>query len=250
MAQKSPEKPLLSHVCRETPEHSESLSHHASPRESPSDRGGSVESSIESLSDFDRVILLEQTDSLRELHTILRDQNTPNSDFIFSADRLIRLVVEEGLNHLPYYPRSIITPDNAKFDGIKFARGNCAIALSRSGEAMEFAVRQCCRSIRIGKILINEDNKIIYSRLTPDIRQRRVLLLYPLLHTGTAYIQAIRELISNKKVKEENIYLLSMFSTFYGIRRVHKEFPMVTVITSEINDDVPYYFTMRYFGTD
>uniref|UniRef100_A0A914YBW1 Uracil phosphoribosyltransferase n=1 Tax=Panagrolaimus superbus TaxID=310955 RepID=A0A914YBW1_9BILA len=115
---------------------------------------------------------------------------------------------------------------------------------------MEFAVRQCCRSIRIGKILINEDNKIIYSRLTPDIRKRRVLLLYPLLHTGTAYIQAIRELIANKKVQEENIFLLSMFSTFYGIRRVHKEFPMVTVITSEINDDVPYYFTMRYFGTD
>ena len=49
----------------------------------------------------------------------------------------------------------------------------------------------------------------------PDIRHRRVLLLYPLLHTGTAYIQAIRELI-NKRVKEENIYLISMFSTFYG----------------------------------
>jgi uracil phosphoribosyltransferase len=238
-----------SHVCHDTPENSEHLSHHASPRESPSERGGSVESSIESLSDFDRVILLEQSDSLRELHTILRDQNTSNSNYIFSADRLIRLVVEEGLNHLPYYPSSVITPDNAKFDGIKFARGNCAIALSRAGEAMEFAVRQVGRSIRIGKILINEDNKIIYSRLTPDIKTRRVLLLYPLLHTGTAYIQAIRELI-RKKVEEENIYLLSMFSTFYGIRRVHKEFPMVTVITSEINDDVPYYFTMRYFGTD
>jgi uracil phosphoribosyltransferase len=238
-----------SHICRETPENSESLSHHASPQESPTERGGSVESSIESLSDFDRVILVEQTDSLRELHTVLRDQNTSNSDYIFSADRLIRLVVEEGLNHLPYYPSTIVTPDNAKYEGIKFARGNCAIAVSRSGEAMEFAVRQCCRSIRIGKILINEDNKIIYSRFTPDIRQRRVLLLYPLLCTGTAYIQAISQLIK-KKVNESNIFLLCVFSTFYGIRRVHKEFPMVTVITSEINDDVPYHFTCNYFGTD
>lgn len=70
---------------------------------------------------------------------------TGHSMFIFSADRLIRLVVEEGLNHLPTLDYPVLTPDNEPFDGIKFARGNCAIALSRSGEAMEFAVRQCCR---------------------------------------------------------------------------------------------------------
>lgn len=50
------------------------MSHHASPNESPSDqRAGSVES-VESISAFDNVVLLEQTDSLRELHTILRNK--------------------------------------------------------------------------------------------------------------------------------------------------------------------------------
>ena len=62
------------HYCRETPELSESISHHGSPRESPSERAGSIDSSVESLSDFEHVVLLEQTDSLRELHTILRDK--------------------------------------------------------------------------------------------------------------------------------------------------------------------------------
>uniref|UniRef100_A0AC34F4X5 Uncharacterized protein n=1 Tax=Panagrolaimus sp. ES5 TaxID=591445 RepID=A0AC34F4X5_9BILA len=243
------------HICRETPEHSESLSHHASPRESPSERGGSVESSIESLSDFDRVILLEQTDSLRELHTILRDQNTTNSDYIFSADRLIRLVVEEGLNHLPYYRRSVITPDNANFDGIKFARGNCAIALSRSGEAMEFAVRQCCRNTtnsdyifsadRLIRLVVEEGlNHLPYYRrsvITPDnanfdgIKFARGNCAIALSRSGEAMEFAVRQCCRSIRI---------------GIRRVHKEFPMVTVITSEINDDVPYYFTMRYFGTD
>ncbi|KAE9550334.1 hypothetical protein FO519_006466 [Halicephalobus sp. NKZ332] len=233
----------------ESPEDSEQMSHHASPDESSSDRGGSMESSGESISAFEHVILLKQSDSLRELHTILRDRTTPNSDFVFHADRLIRLVVEEGLEHLPIENYQVKTPNGDTYEGIRFARGNCAIAVSRSGEAMEFAVRQCCRSIRIGKILIDEKNKVLYSRLMPDIRSRKVLLLYPLLHTGSALVQAIQELI-NKKVNEENIYLLSMFSTFHGIRRIHQFFPLATIITSEINDDIPYYFTMKYFGTN
>lgn len=58
----------------ETPEDSGQISHHASPGESPSYRAGSVESSGESISAFDNVVLLEQTDSLRELHTILRNK--------------------------------------------------------------------------------------------------------------------------------------------------------------------------------
>uniref|UniRef100_A0A7E4VYT5 Uracil phosphoribosyltransferase n=1 Tax=Panagrellus redivivus TaxID=6233 RepID=A0A7E4VYT5_PANRE len=232
-----------------SPDDSAQMSHHASPRESPSVRDGSIESGTESLSDFDRVVLLEQKDSLRELHTIIRDRSSSNADFVFHADRLIRQVVEEGLNHLPITPVDVITPDNVVYTGIKFVRGNCAIAVSRSGEAMELAVRQCCKSIRIGKILVDEKNKVLYTRWMPDIAERRVLLLYPLLHTGSALVQAIHELV-HQGVDQENIYLLSMFSTFGGIRRVHRAFPLVNIITSDISDDVPFHFTMKYFGTD
>lgn len=45
-----------------------------------------------------------------ELQTILRDKNTTRSDFKFYADRLIRLVIEESLNQLPYSDCSVITP--------------------------------------------------------------------------------------------------------------------------------------------
>ncbi|XP_023228723.1 uracil phosphoribosyltransferase homolog isoform X2 [Centruroides sculpturatus] len=49
-------------------------------------------------------------DQIRELQTVIRDKNTSRSDFVFYADRLIRLVVEEGLNQLPYTPCIITTP--------------------------------------------------------------------------------------------------------------------------------------------
>lgn len=43
------------------------------------------------------------------MHTIVRDGVTPKSDFVFYADRLLRLVVEAGLGHLPFEDRIVIT---------------------------------------------------------------------------------------------------------------------------------------------
>lgn len=44
----------------------------------------------------EQVKLLAQTTQLKGLMTIIRDKNTPRADFIFYADRIIRLLVEEG----------------------------------------------------------------------------------------------------------------------------------------------------------
>ena len=46
--------------------------------------------------------VLASTDQIKELQTIIRDKDTSRSDFKFVADRLIRMVIEEGLNQLPY----------------------------------------------------------------------------------------------------------------------------------------------------
>lgn len=56
------------------------------------------------------VILIPQNDQIRELQTILRDKTTSSSDFVFYADRLIRLVIEESLNQLPFSDCTVTTP--------------------------------------------------------------------------------------------------------------------------------------------
>jgi len=50
-------------------------------------------------------------------------------------------------------------------------------------------LRDCCRSVRIGKILIQRDEdtsrpKLFYDKLPDDIAARWVLLLDPMLATG------------------------------------------------------------------
>jgi uracil phosphoribosyltransferase len=45
---------------------------------------------------YPRLFVLPATNQLRALLTMIRDRDTERSDFVFYADRLIRLLVEEG----------------------------------------------------------------------------------------------------------------------------------------------------------
>ncbi|KAG6374874.1 hypothetical protein JVT61DRAFT_3603 [Boletus reticuloceps] len=56
------------------------------------------------------VFTLPQTAQLEALYTIIRDRTTSRGDFLFYSDRVIRLLVEEGLNHLPVVPKTVETP--------------------------------------------------------------------------------------------------------------------------------------------
>ena len=56
------------------------------------------------------VFTLPQTAQLEALYTIIRNKGTSRGDFLFYSDRIIRLLVEEGLNHLPVVKKVVETP--------------------------------------------------------------------------------------------------------------------------------------------
>lgn len=199
-------------------------------------------------------IKMRLTDGVRELQTVIRDKSTPRNDFIFYADRLIRLVVEEGLNKLPYRKCDVITPTGQKYEGLRYEKGNCGVSIVRSGEAMEQGLRDCCRSIRIGKILIQSDDdthdaRVVYANLPKDINQRKVLLMYPIMCTGNTVTKAI-EVLQMNNVKEENIILLNLFCTPQSAEQLVTKFPGMTILTTEVHPVAPGHFGQKYFGTD
>lgn len=121
---------------------------------------------------------------------MIRDKHTNRADFIFYSNRINRLLVEEALNHLPVLPHTITTPVNGRtYAGVKFEGKICGVSIMRAGEAMEQALRECCRSVRIGKILIQRDEetskpRLFYDKLPDDVGERWCLLLDPMLATG------------------------------------------------------------------
>jgi len=206
--------------------------------------------------------VMKMTHQIKGLHSIIRNQNTSRADFIFYADRLIRLVIEEGLSFLPFVEESVITPTQTIYKGVHFASKLCGVSIVRAGESMENSLRACCRDIRIGKILIQRNEQtgepmLYYVKLPEDISERNVLLMDPMLATGGSALKAI-EVLKNHGVKEKNIIFVNIIAAPEGLESMRLRCPEVTVVTTEVDEklnDKLYIipgigdFGDRYFGT-
>ncbi|KAI2643471.1 uracil phosphoribosyltransferase-domain-containing protein [Xylaria nigripes] len=188
---------------------------------------------------YETVTILPQTPQLIALLTKIRDRNTDRADFIFYSNRIIRLLVEEGLNHLPTVETTVITPVGRNYAGLMFQGKICGVSIMRAGEAMEQGLRDCCRSVRIGKILIQRDEesarpKLFYDKLPEDIAQRWVLLLDPMFATGGSAIMAV-EVLKSRGVPEERILFLNLIASPEGISNFATKFPKLRVVTAFID---------------
>lgn len=165
--------------------------------------------------------------------------------------------MEEGLNHLPVVSHEISTPVGRHYEGVKFEGKICGVSIMRAGESMEQGLRDCCRSVRIGKILIQRDEetskpKLYYDKLPEDIANRWVLLLDPMLATGKASrphswidgeadhctggsaLMAV-EVLKNRGVPEDHILFLNLIASPEGIKKFADEYPKVRVVTAFVD---------------
>lgn len=202
------------------------------------------------------------------LFTRLRDRESSSRAFAHAADRLMTLLAEEGLAHLPgVRARSVETPCGAfsGLEGVEDARIT-AVSIVRSGDILLEAVRKAAPGCSVGKILIQRDEasplkepRLIYAKLPAAVRDPNqvVLLVDPMLATGGSCSMAIRELV-RLGVAEERIVFLNVVSCPEGLRVLAREHPQVLVITAAVDDGlnaqsyiVPGLgdFGDRYFGT-
>ncbi|MFC9843885.1 uracil phosphoribosyltransferase [Streptomyces sp. NPDC060223] len=211
---------------------------------------------------YNNVNLIPQTNQLRALHTVIRDRDASRADFVHYSRRIIRLLLEAGLDQLPFEAHEVTTPVGETYQGLKFADKVCAVPVIRAGESMEAELREIHRGIRIGKILIQRDKQtklphLYYSHLPDDIAERHVLLLEPMLATGGSAKAAIGVLLK-AGVREERIVLVDFLAAPEGIRAVHDAHPAVRIVTSSIEERLNEHSFMipgigdfgdRFFGT-
>ncbi|MCJ1406450.1 Uracil phosphoribosyltransferase, synthesizes UMP from uracil [Ptychographa xylographoides] len=191
---------------------------------------------------YENVHILPQTPQLIALLTkyrMIRNRDTERADFIFYSNRIIRLLVEEGLNHLPVVEHEITTPIGHPYSGVKFQGKICGVSIMRAGEAMEQGLRDCCRSVRIGKILIQRDEetskpKLFYDKLPEDIANRWVLLLDPMFATGGSATMAV-DVLKSRGVSEDHILFLNLIASPEGVANFAKRFPKLRVVTAFVD---------------
>ncbi|KAK7502256.1 hypothetical protein BaRGS_00006620 [Batillaria attramentaria] len=212
----------------------------------------------------DTLFVLEKTPQVHGIHTFIRNQDTNRDEFIFYSKRLMRLLFEYAMSMLPFKAAAVETPQGYEYSGKRLTDIKIAgVSILRAGETMEQALREVCKDVSIGKILIQTnldtgEPELHYLRLPKDIRDYRVFLMDATVATGAAAMMAIRVLLDHD-VPEENITLCSLLMAESGVHSVAYAFPAVKIVTTavdkEVNDDFHILpgignFGDRFFGTD
>lgn len=133
----------------------------------------------------------------------------------------------------------MVTATGHKVDGVKFQGKICGVSIMRAGESMEQGLRDCCRSVRIGKILIQRDEetaqpKLFYDKLPADIKDRYVFLLDPMLATGGSAMMAV-DVILSRGVAQNRILFLNLIASPEGIKNFKEKYPEVIIVTGVID---------------
>uniref|UniRef100_A0A8R1TTV8 Uridine kinase n=1 Tax=Onchocerca volvulus TaxID=6282 RepID=A0A8R1TTV8_ONCVO len=202
--------------------------------------------------------VVPQTPQVRGLHTFIRDRRTPRDEFNFYSDRLMRILIENAMNFMPFADATVTT-----FVGKRNTAQICGVTIMRAGETMEHALRAVVKDCKMGKILIQTNEKtmepeLFYLRLPKNIHRYKVLLMDATVATGAAAMMAIRVLLDHD-VLEENILLLSLLMAGTGVHSLAYAFPKVNLLTTAVDPHINelYYvipgmgnFGDRYYGTE
>eukprot|EP00178_Gracilaria_changii_P019031 TRINITY_DN55452_c0_g1_i1.p2 TRINITY_DN55452_c0_g1~~TRINITY_DN55452_c0_g1_i1.p2 ORF type:complete len:498 (+),score=94.48 TRINITY_DN55452_c0_g1_i1:7215-8708(+) len=224
---------------------------------------------------FSNLVVMADSYQCRGLHTIIRSADASRHDIVFYSNRLMRLVIEEGLGLLPFKRKNVTTPSGGRFLGVGFVAGLAGVSLMPSGETMESSLRAVCHTVRIGKMLIGEASAdkhcsqqlsnsehlvVRYEYLPHGLADRFVLLLAPVLNDGRMCEAAIARLVgSGVGCREDHIVVLSLIVAPQAVRRICERFSKVRLVVSAIDEGLDDNgkvfpgvgeFAKRYYGTD
>ncbi|NWS64858.1 UPP phosphoribosyltransferase, partial [Chunga burmeisteri] len=179
----------------------------------------------------------------------------------------IRLVVEEGLNQLPYTECTVTTPTGHKYEGVRFEKGNCGVSIMRSAEVPPPGDQGFLQFRHAEVIVFQQERTVPSFSHTPVLarifpgglgqvlqpgggkKTNIKISLFPLSGTGNTVIEAVKVLVEHG-VQPSVIILLSLFSTPHGAKSIIQEFPEITILTTEVHPVAPTHFGQKYFGTD
>ncbi|KAG7390083.1 hypothetical protein PHYPSEUDO_008786 [Phytophthora pseudosyringae] len=180
--------------------------------------------------------------ALAPLQIKLRDEKTTPTEFKFYADRLMRILAEEGLAACASQTETVATPTGDSFTGLVPAEKVCAVSIIRAGDSLLQSIIACDPTISVGKILIQRDETsedkhpvMFYSKLPPNVQKLdNVLLVDPMLATGGSVNMAIKTLI-DAGVEQKKITFLNVISCPEGLAALFNAYPEVKVVTAGLD---------------
>ena len=181
--------------------------------------------------------LIEISHPLKDHYlTNLRDKNTDFDTFRDSASKLSYFLVVEATKHLTTLSKEIDTP-LTKTKGVQIENNSVAISVLRAGLGLMDGVQQLIPNISFGYIGVQRNEETAqpenYYEKLPDLVDKNVLILEPMLATGGSLSFAIETV---KKYNPKNIHALTVISAPEGINKIKENHPDITLVTASIDE--------------
>jgi len=169
--------------------------------------------------------------------TILRNKKTSNSLFRQTMNEASYLIAAEVLKHLQYKKISVQTP-LTKTTGVNLAQQVILVPILRAGLGLLEGFVKFLPDAEKGHIGLYRDEQtyepVEYLFKLPKTKNKKVLVLDPMLATGNSSIAAIN-LIKNKGVKVKDIFLVSLLAAPEGIKNLQKNHRALHIFACKID---------------
>jgi len=173
--------------------------------------------------------------------SMLRMKTTNTKDFRQLVNEIALLIGYEATRDLPLETHEIETP-LMKTTGYFLPRQVCLTPILRAGLGMVDAMLSLIPAARVGHIGLYRDPKTFkpveyYCKLPPDVAERAIIVLDPMLATGGSASAAISFL---KKRGARLIKLVNIIGAPEGVEVIFKEHPDVDIylgcLDEKLND--------------
>jgi len=169
--------------------------------------------------------------------TILRNKKTSNSLFRQTMNEASYLIAAEVLKYLKFKKVSVQTPIT-KTTGKDLAQQIILVPILRAGLGLLEGFVKLLPNAGKGHIGLYRDEQtyepVEYLFKLPKTRNKKVLVLDPMLATGNSSIVAIN-LIKNKGVNIKDVSLISLLAAPEGIRNLQKQHKSLHIFTCQID---------------
>lgn len=171
--------------------------------------------------------------------TIMRDNRTGSKDFRELLEEIAMLMGYEVTRDLPLTSISIETPltrmDAPYIMGKKLA----IVPILRAGLGMVDGLLRLVPVAKVGHIGMYRDEKThlpveYYCKMPPDIAERLVIVVDPMLATGGSAADAITVL--KNKYGCKNIRLMNLVAAPEGVEKIKQEHPDVDIFVAALDD--------------
>ena len=169
--------------------------------------------------------------------TILRDKKTSNSLFRQTMNEASYLIASEVLKFMPYKKISVQTPLTKTF-GKKLSQQIILVPILRAGLGLLEGFVKFLPDAEKGHIGLYRDEQtyepVEYLFKLPKTKNKKVLVLDPMLATGNSSIAAIN-LIKGNGVKTKDVFLISLLAAPEGLKNLQKNHKSLHIFTCKID---------------